>query len=113
MIQIADSYIPSITIKLRVDRNGNTFYRVQRADRNPAKGFKGDVFMTLRVSGVGTPFDALREYLTTYIETNKPHKGVWDGTWILSDGPYEKCGNQGYLATWVAIKTGLHPFYYN
>ena len=106
MIQIADAINPSITIKLKFDRNGNSFYRVQRADRNPAKGFKGDTFMTLRVSGVGTPFDALREYLTTYIETNKPFKGAWDGTWTIAAGPDEKQGNFGYMPTYVAIKTG-------
>ena len=73
MMQIAASTVPSITIKLRVDRNGNSFYRVQRADRSPSLGFKGDVFMTMRVN-TGDHIDALKEYLTTYIETNKPFK---------------------------------------
>ncbi len=105
-IEIKDSTVPSITIKLQVDRNGNSFYRVQRSDRCPALGFKGAPFMSIRVKGYKAVSEVLRKYLTEYIETNNPEEGVWDGTWILSDGPYEKCGNQGYLATWVAIKTG-------
>lgn len=105
MIHIEDSYVPAITIKLRKDRNGNSFYRVQRADRCPAKGFKGASFMSLRVEGHKSVVDALREYLTEYIETNKPHDGVWDGKWTISGGPYEKQGSH-YLATWVAVNTG-------
>ena len=105
MIEINDSTVPSITIKLRVDRNGNTFYRVQRADRCPKLGFKGASFMSLRVGGHKSVPDALREYLTEYIETNNPEDGVWNGPWTISDGPYEKQGCR-YLATWVAVNTG-------
>lgn len=105
MFEIKDSTVPSITIKLRVDRNGNSFYRVQRADRCPQLGFKGAPFMSLRVEAYKSVVEALRKYLTEYIETNNPEHGVWDGTWTISDGPYEKQGCR-YLATWVAIKTG-------
>ena len=104
-IEIKDSTVPSITIKLRVDRNGNSFYRVQRSDRCPARGFKGAPFMSIRVSGYKSVVDALREYLKEYIETNNPEDGVWNGPWTISDGPYEKQGCR-YLATWVAVNTG-------
>ena len=95
----------SISIRLRYDRNGNTFYRVQRADYRRAEHFDCAAFNPLRVDATNTtPNEALEAYVSRIVEAVGASTW-WAGHWVLAYAGHQNCGRHR-LPSWVAISTG-------
>lgn len=104
-VKISGAPCVSISIRLRYDRNGNTFYRVQRADYPVGQDFHCAAFNPLRVDATGTtPNDALEAYVSRIVEAVGASTW-WAGPWVLAYSGHQKGGRHS-LPSWVAISTG-------
>lgn len=103
-IKISGAPCVSISIRLRYDRNGNTFYRVQRADYSLGEHFGCAAFNPMKVNATNTtPSDALHAYVSRIVEWGGG--SLWSGPWVLAYAGEQKSGNHR-LPCWVAISTG-------
>lgn len=104
-IKISGAPCVSISIRLRYDRNGNTFYRVQRADYSLGEHFGCAAFSPMKVDATNTtPNEALGLYVSRIVEAVGASTW-WAGPWVVAHSGQQKSGSHR-LPCWVAISTG-------
>jgi hypothetical protein len=115
-VKISGAPCVSISIRLRYDRNGNTFYRVQRSDWPGFESLLNEgwgspevrsAYRPMRIDANGvSPNDALRAYVSRILDSGEvPPCSWWAAPWLLSEAGKQKCGRHS-LPSWVAISTG-------
>jgi len=104
-VEIKGAPCVSISIRLRYDRNGNKFYRVQLAAHGGGKRFGCAAFNPMKVNASSTtPNEALEAYVSRIVEAVGASTW-WSGPWVLAYSGQQKSGSHR-LPCWVAISMG-------